>query len=176
MRLLSRVFRLEDDEPVPAEAFKLFGAKLGICRGPNWSAAGEGTKAAMSTARRLLEAAGAIIEDVELPPAFGELAQSYPKTFKGEGRVSFLPEYCIDKSILAPNLCEHIERPITELSRKEQLQAIDQVAALRPQFDAIASSYSAIITPSAIDEAGVGLEYPGNSVFSVSFIHREIMC
>lgn len=168
LTMLSKVFRLEDDQPVPSEAFQLQGATIGFCKGPNWSAAGEGTRGAMSLARRMLEEAGAVVEDVDLPSGFGKICDWYPKTFKGEGRSSFLSEYCLDKTRLAPNLREHIERPLSEVSRKDQLEAFDGIAKLRPRFDEIASSYAAILTPSAIDEAGVGLDYPGNSVFSES--------
>ena len=50
------------------------------------------------------------------------------------------------------------------MSRKAQLESYDGCACLRPVWDDIASKYDAVITPSAIDEAPVGLSHTGDPV------------
>lgn len=166
LRLIARVLRLEDDHPVSHEPFPICGAKFAFCQGPNWSKAGPGTIKAMQRARQLLTSAGAVVEDLQLPPAFGSASDWCLQITQGEGRASFIPEYCMDKSQLDPTIREHVERPVTELSRKDLLAAQDGLASLRPQLDSFASAYSAIITPSAVDEAEFGLGYTGSAVFS----------
>ncbi len=52
----------------------------------------------------------------------------------------------------------------TRLSRKAQLESYDGCARLRPVWDEIASKYDGIITPSAVDEAPLGVENTGDAV------------
>lgn len=59
----------------------------------------------------------------------------------------------------------HVENH-TKLSRQAQLEAYDNCARLRPVFDAIAAKYDAVITPSVVDEAPVGIERTGDAVCS----------
>lgn len=62
----------------------------------------------------------------------------------------------------------HVENH-TQLSRQAQLAAYDGCAALRPVWDAIAAQYDAILTPSVVDEAPVGIERTGDAVRIPSF-------
>jgi hypothetical protein len=41
-------------------------------------------------------------------------------------------------------------------TRKDELKADDEVAAMRPKIDTLANRYVAIIVPSVIDEASFG--------------------
>lgn len=54
-----------------------------------------------------------------------------------------------------PFLQQNVENA-TKVSRKEQLEAYDGVANLRPVWDSIAEKHDAIITPSVVDEAPIG--------------------
>ena len=63
----------------------------------------------------------------------------------------------------------HVEN-FTQLSRKAQLEAYDGCARLRPVWDNIASNYDAVITPSVVDEAPLGLESTGDAVSHHSFL------
>jgi hypothetical protein len=56
----------------------------------------------------------------------------------------------------------------TKLSRKAQLESYDGCARLRPVWDEIASKYDAVITPSAVDEAPVGIARTGDPVSFLS--------
>lgn len=55
------------------------------------------------------------------------------------------------------------------VSRKDLLDACGGVARLRPVWDEIASRYDAVVVPSAVDEAPVGLGYTGDAVSFLSF-------
>lgn len=74
-----------------------------------------------------------------------------------EGRVNFLPEYMTGKDKLDPLIVSFVENRTT-ISRREQLDIYDAMAALRPKLDAIARQYDAIVTPSVPGEAWLGTE------------------
>jgi hypothetical protein len=57
----------------------------------------------------------------------------------------------------------HVEN-VSKLSRKDQLEAYDGCAGLRPVWDDLASKYDAIITPSVPDIAPLGLSNTGDAV------------
>ena len=50
------------------------------------------------------------------------------------------------------------------MSREALLESYDGSVRLRPIWDEIASKYSAVAVPSAVDDAPVGLKYTGDSV------------
>ena len=158
LELLAQVFRIQEK----SSDHDIRGAKFAIYKGPNWADARRGTKSAIYQARKSLERAGALVEDLELPSAFDQLPAYVSTICKAETRSSLLPEYRIDKSLLSPALRKMVE---AEVSYADQRKAEDESAALRPQFDAIASAYAAIITPSATGEAE-GMNNPGSAVFS----------
>lgn len=69
--MLASVFALEDDvtpEPTP---LPLKGAKFGFVKTAVWPKATQGTQDAWVLGKKLLEAEGAIVEEVELPAEFG---------------------------------------------------------------------------------------------------------
>jgi hypothetical protein len=80
-------------------------------------------------------------------------------------RSGFLHHYKNAGSLLDPLIAGHVENRMN-ITRKAQLEAYDNVARLRPVMDEIASKYDAVITPSAVDEAPVGLKHTGDSVRS----------
>jgi len=74
-----------------------------------------------------------------------------------------LADYLLAKDKMHPMLHGHVENH-TKLTRKAQLEAYDGCARLRPVWDEIASKYDAVFTPSAVDEAPVGIENTGDAV------------
>lgn len=164
LELLADVFALADDEPVP-EPFGIRGAKFAILKTMVWPQAGPGTLAAMEAAEAALRKHGAVVEHVELPPAFDLLPQWHRTWLTCEGRVSFLPEYAAAKDKLGSFLVGNVENR-QKISRAEQVEAFDGIASLRPKMDELAGKYAAIVTPSAVDEAPLGIEQTGSSAFN----------
>lgn len=72
-------------------------------------------------------------------------------------------DYLLAKDKMASSFTDSVENK-TRLSRKAQLEAYDGCARCRPIWDDFANKYDAIITPSAIDEAPLGLASTGNAV------------
>ncbi|KAK2670051.1 Amidase signature domain [Fusarium oxysporum f. sp. vasinfectum] len=137
--LLADVFDLQDDND-EEHAFKgIECAHFAICKTSVWSMAGPGTQDALARAADLLRSHGAEVHELELPSKF-----------------NYVPE--VGKDQIGQALIEHVENS-DNFTRKTQLMASDNLAAMRPVFDFIASQYVAIITPSVPDEAP-GLHVP----------------
>lgn len=171
---MANLFELQDDR-APGDSFEVKGAKFAVVKTPAWSEAGPGTKSALQAGAQLLRSHGAEVEEIELPSEFNRMPEWYNILLDSEGRVTFLPEYTLAKEKLSPFLAQHVEN-VHRISRAAQLEAYDGIAALRPKIDEIAKKYAAILTPSVIDEAPVGIESTGspvfNSMWTVSFMKR----
>src|SRR5690606_32464149 len=75
LQLVARAFQLHDSAaPRPVE---LKGLRVGLCRGPHWNDLTPGGQEALLTAAQRLEAEGAIVEDLALPPPFNELSATH---------------------------------------------------------------------------------------------------
>ena len=72
-------------------------------------------------------------------------------------------DYLLAKDKLHATIIDHVENKGV-ISRKDQLDAYDGCARLRPVWDEIARKYDAVITPSVPDEAPIGLEFTGEAV------------
>lgn len=83
-------------------------------------------------------------------------------------------DYSVGASKMHPNIACHVEN--TALTRKAQLEAYDGCARLRPVWDSLASKYDAIITPSVVDEAPVGLEKTGDASFCSMWTVIHVPC
>ncbi|KAF5387488.1 hypothetical protein D9757_006552 [Collybiopsis confluens] len=163
LQLLLDVFGLQDDE-LP-EPFSVQGAKFAVCKTEVWPEAGPGTVKAMDSAVELLRAAGAEVVDLELPESFDGMQELHARLLQGDGRAAFLGEYTTAKEKLDDFLVGHVEN-VSKMTRRQQLEALDIIASLRPKIDTIAGQYTAILTPSVPDEAPEGLESTGSAVFN----------
>lgn len=81
-----------------------------------------------------------------------------------------LVDYLLAKDRLNPKIASMVENP-KKLTRKAQLDSYDGCARLRPIWDEIASKYDAVLTPSARDEAPVGIASTGDAVSSISLLY-----
>jgi Asp-tRNA(Asn)/Glu-tRNA(Gln) amidotransferase A subunit family amidase len=160
--LVADAFGLRDDEASDFQGIK--GARFALCKTVVWPMAGEGTRHAISRAVDILRAHGAVVEEVDLPREFDSLPRWHNVVLQTEGETFFLPEHQTAKEQLSPQLVGYVERK-AGYDHRAQLKAFDGIAALRPKIDEIAGRYTAILTPSAVDEAPEGLEYTGDAAF-----------
>ena len=165
LQLVADVFALKDI--VPPRNIPLKEARVAVMKTPMWHRAGTGTVAAMEKAAAILESCGAKVEQVSFPSefdVFNTLKRMHNVVTNSDAQAAFLKEYRIDKSKLHPEICSIVESS-SDSSHKEVVQALDRYASMRPVFDTIAADYSAIIIPSAVDEAPLGLSDMGSAVF-----------
>lgn len=166
LKLLLDAFQLVDDDPIPTTPFQLEGAKFALLTlpTPEWPAPGPGTASALKKGAELLRAHGAIVEEITLPDEFRPMYKYHLQVLAGDGRVAFLPEYYTSKDKIHSSLIGHVEN-VEKHTRKDQLKAFDELAAMRPKLDALSEKYAAIIGPSALDEAPSGHENTGSAAF-----------
>lgn len=170
LQLLANIFALKDDaEPSPDLSLKT--ATVALIKTPMWSRAGPGTVAAMEKAAKIPEENGVTVEEITLPGAVGSDAGSLKHIHKiimaSEARVTFLKEYRIDAggSKLAPEI-RHMVENCGNYTHAETVHAMDKLASMRPIMDKLLASYSAILAPSAVDEAPLGLGDMGSATFN----------
>ncbi|GAA5832184.1 hypothetical protein JCM11251_004271 [Rhodosporidiobolus azoricus] len=166
LKLLAEVFEIKDDVPPPTEPLSLKGAKFGFAKTHIWPKATQGTLDAWEKAKELLIEEGAEIEEVDLAE-FADFDRHYRAIMAGEGRVAFRGDYLTHPDKLDPLIISHSKND-TNVTRSQQLEAYDTIAALRPRIDAIASKYTALVTPSTTDEA-IKLAEPDRFTGSAEF-------
>jgi len=163
LELLCDAYGIVDD--APPRPVRLEGARIGVCRSPFWDKAEEGTHQALAQAAKRLAAAGAKVEDLELPAEFGGLGPAQLTIIAMEGKAAFLDLYRRRHELLHDEFRALVENR-KKLSYADLRAAYDLAGRCRPVFDEIARGYDAIITPAAPGEAPLGLNTNGDPVFN----------
>ncbi|KAI1772380.1 amidase signature enzyme [Hypoxylon cercidicola] len=166
LQLLADIFALKDDEP-PTDV-PLQQMSVAFIKTPMWSSAGSGTIAVMDEAVAILRNSGAKVEEVSFPREIGDfetLKRTQKIIMNSEARSFFLREYRIDKTKLAPEIRRIVENT-SNYTHKESMEASDRYANMRHIINNLAENYSVILTPSAIDEAPLGLDNMGSAAFN----------
>ncbi|MBK1660040.1 amidase [Paracraurococcus ruber] len=173
LKLVAQAFRLFDlDKPLGKTVRQL---RIGLCRGPNWAQAAEESQAATLLAGKRLAAAGAMVEEVELPAPFLDINEAHRVILLGEGRGAFLPEYLTHHALLHEDFRERVENS-TGITAKAQVAAHDLSAECRKLFDALFPGFDAVLTPAAAGEAPVGRQDTGNPVFNSMWTLLHVPC
>jgi Asp-tRNA(Asn)/Glu-tRNA(Gln) amidotransferase A subunit family amidase len=126
--------------------------RIGLCRSPYWEKAEKASQSAVEDMARQLRQAGAIVEDVVLPPDFAAANDLQNIVMRGEGRAAFLGEYRANFSLLDQEFRDRVE-DADGITPDRLRDALDELARLRPIFDAITKPFDALLTPAAIGEA-----------------------
>lgn len=181
--LLSDVFNLQDEvadtaNPAmpaslpypfqPRDPGSLAGGSFGIISDESWPAKpSPSTTNTLRAAYRAIEAAGGKITKLDLPPEFKRLADWHTALQAWDTRVSFAPEHRTAPHLLSSRLAAGFDPTISDAHLRRQYRlAFDGIAALRPKWDALAAQYDAIVVPSAVGEAEVGIAWTGSHVFN----------
>ena len=177
LQFLANVFALHPNNAPQASLSSR--PRFALLKTPMWHMAGPSTIAAMEKAVQILERHGMEVDEVGLPFEFGNAAslwQTHETVVNGEARAALRVDYDRDKSKLHTEITDFVENR-SAVTPEQHVQAIDKYASLRSSFDRFASSYSAILTPSVIDVAPLGLEYmedPSfNFLWTVSVLWRR---
>lgn len=158
-------------KPCTSPANKLLkDAKVGFVKTPFWSSsAGPGTIAAMEKAVKILGDHGVVVEDVEFPEEFNDaetLGRMSNVVFVSDAGTAFYEDYLMDDSKKLDPEIRSLVNNASELTREELRQAFDFCAALRPTLDKITTKYDVLLTPSATDEAPLGIDDMGSPAFN----------
>lgn len=168
LQLLTDVFDVGSNKP--DKDLPLSQIKVALLRTPLWPHAGPDTSAAMEKAAAILRRHGVTVEEKEFPQDFNEpelLKRTHKLVITTDAHALFLREYRMDETKLKldPKIRGFVENAF-DTTYVEVREAFDRYASLRPVFDNIAANYSVLITPSATDEAPLGLADMGSGVLN----------
>jgi len=160
--MVAEAFRIARD-PIPVS---VKGLRVGLCRSPVWREIEPAGELALTTAANRLAAAGAIVEELELPEPFSRLHAAHMVIAESEGAAAFLPEYVNANALLATPLRERVEN-VLQITARQIVEAYGLADSCRPVLDALfGPKLDVILTPSAKGEAPEGLHTTGDAVFN----------
>ncbi|KAK9900682.1 Glutamyl-tRNA amidotransferase subunit A [Cystobasidium minutum MCA 4210] len=161
LKNLATVFNAEMNDAIPQD---FSSWKIGLMVPLGYDAATDDAKAVFKQSEEILKEAGATTETFELPASFEKVLIHQRMVAVKELATSWRTEGDIQGSddIMIRNFYE--EGKNTAYS--DYLEALDNLAKLRREFDDLARKYTFIISLSATGEAPTGLEYTGDSRFN----------
>ncbi|QPC71961.1 hypothetical protein HYE68_002713 [Fusarium pseudograminearum] len=166
LKLLADVFSLQDDD-TPRD-IPLDEISVAIVKTPMWSAAGPGTVSAINKTIAILRSNGISVEDIPFPAEVNdadELKRVQKFITLGEAQASFLREYRLDKAKLADEIREIVENA-SNVTHAAKTEATVTFCKMRESISSLVKGYSIVITPSAVDEAPLGLGNMGKATFN----------
>lgn len=166
LQLIAGLFDIGD--ATDSDDIDMGQTSVAFIKTPYGDQAGPGTIAAMAESAKILSERGVQVCEISLPDSLGDAITTrrmLQAVSIGESRTSFLAEYRRAKSQVDAEIQALVENR-AHITQKERLQATDDLAKLRPVVDELLAAYSAIITPSATDEAPLGLNDMGSPVFN----------
>ena len=129
---------------------------------------------AFASGREALLRAGAQVVDLDLPPEFAELPKAHNTIVRREGGAAFRHLYVTRKEKLHEDFRSHVENR-DGFTDDDLRNAYNLAARCRQTFDAIASEFDGILTPSAAGEAPLGL-HPGSHVMNQIWSLLHVPC
>ena len=148
---------------------------LGLCRTELWPRAAADTRQALEGVAQRLAREGAEIIEVELGPDFRGLADAQAAIMAAEMAASLRPERTGDPDRLSAKLREQLETG-DRLTPERLAAARAQADRCRALFPSALAGCDALITPSAIGEAPIGLESTGDPIFNRIWTLLHVPC
>jgi Asp-tRNA(Asn)/Glu-tRNA(Gln) amidotransferase A subunit family amidase len=143
----ARVSGIEEQNPTVIDR----PLRIGFYETPYFSEAEEETHVALEETIRLLENAGHRVEVVLGPAGCDRLNEWQDTLMHGEGRASYLVEQAGDPAALHPGVLGVVSKE-PGFTHTGMTEAYDQIAALRPLFDAAMAPFDAWLTPAVVGE------------------------
>jgi len=138
--------------------------RVGLCRTYLWDKAQPETRAAHAYAARLATAAGATVEDFDLPPHFSGLTEARETINNVERARSLAWDWAHHRAQLSPQMTRSIELGLA-VSGDAYQAALHFADQCRQELDRIFDRFDVLLAPSVNGEAPVGLAYAGDPSF-----------
>ena len=139
--------------------------RIGLCRTSRWSQASSQMREAIESAAQKLAAAGADVELVALTPAFEQLHEAHAVIMQYEAARATAWEYRVHGDLLSPAYHQRMRAGLA-IPHERYEAALRQAESGRQDFADVWGELDVLITPSAVDEAPLGLENTGDAVFN----------
>jgi Asp-tRNA(Asn)/Glu-tRNA(Gln) amidotransferase A subunit family amidase len=172
---LALMYEVFDTEEAALPQFEADSIRIAVCRSPAWDQASESTREALARGASILRQAGADVRELDLPAEFSPLIDMHKLIMHAEARSTFLAEYRADRALLHESFVGFVENA-DRTTRKDLLSAYDMAASCRVLFDRLAEAYDAVLTPSVVGEAPLGLTDTGSLVFQRIWTLLHVPC
>ncbi len=148
-----------------AELREVKAPRIGLCRTSRWSQASSQMREAIESAAQQMAAAGADVELVELVPDFEQLHEAHALIMQYEAARATAWEYRVHGDLLSPAFHRRMRAGLA-IPYERYEGALRQAESGRQDFADVWGELDVLITPSAVDEAPLGLENTGDAVFN----------
>jgi len=149
--------------------------RIGLCRTYEWREAEPAMQQAVERAAHSAAKAGATVEEVTLPEAFGGLVEAQMTVLTYEGARALLSEYRLAPNDLSAGITAMIEEGLT-LPYRQYVQAWELARACQNEFARLLGDYETLLAPSAPGEAPEGLTSTGNAIFNRMWTFLHAAC
>ena len=139
--------------------------RIGICRTPHWDRAGAGTRAVLERATRLLEGAGAVISDVDLPAPCGGLTDAQIRIMGYEAAAAFAAEARTHPEGFSDAFAALLQAG-KAIDGTSYVAAQALAAASRQMVAGVFEKVDILLSPSTEGEAPAGLAATGDPIFN----------
>lgn len=138
--------------------------RLAAVRTPVWRLADDAQRAMWDANLAALGRAGAVVEDVELPPPFQDALDVLRTILMAEGAQIYAPLRAANPGKTSTALDELIETGL-KVSAVDYINALAAAKSMRVELGALLSRFDAIVTPPATGEAPPTLADTGDPSF-----------
>jgi Asp-tRNA(Asn)/Glu-tRNA(Gln) amidotransferase A subunit family amidase len=139
--------------------------RIGLHRTPRWLVADSAARNALEQAGRQLAAAGAALEDFDLPTDFDALYEAQAVVMRYEIARAMVSETEKHRDLLSPEFAQRMDEGMA-ISHESYQSAQRQAASCRQRFAGELAGVDVLLTLSAVGEAPVGLNSTGDAVFN----------
>lgn len=140
----------------------LSGLRLGVVQPPAWDKVEPPMRAALAEASAALSQTGATVVPLDLPEYFATIDDTHEVILQREGRAAFLNEVRANPDTIHDEFRAKVENR-AGLTPEQVRAAYRHADQCRAQMDDILTDFDAIIAPSAMGEAPVGLAETGDA-------------
>jgi amidase len=151
--------------------------RIGFTRTSRWQRASAATHAVLERAAATFTKRGAAVMEMELPADFDRLYDEQTVISGFEAARAMMPEYLAQPALLSEHMRNQVERYIA-LPRREYADAIRHAIACRRRFSELMAEAKVdlLLTPSAPDEAPLGIASTGDSLFNRNWTLLGLPC
>jgi len=151
--------------------------RIGVCRTSRWQSASAATHSVIERTAALLAQRGADVRDVTLPAEFDRLYDDQPVISGVEAAHGLAPEFSAHPELLSAHMREFLPR-YAAMPRSRYADAMRHARACRQQFTRFMADagHDALLTPSAPDEAPMGLASTGDALFNRNWTLLGLPC
>ncbi len=142
--------------------------RIGFCRTPWWMQADEASRAALEALASRLAAAGARVQDIDLPAPCAPLDRIQVEVSSYEFYRALSWERCTHPALLSSHLTQRLEGG-GRITRTQYIEGLAHIERCRTMLDDVFRDVDVLLSPSAKGEAPRGIDATGDPIFGLAW-------